>query len=341
MPSAAAAASSRAEPSPPSRASTPRERRLAYFAWLAVCLIWGTTYLGIRVTLETMPPGIMSALRWLIAGGLVAGYLRVRGEPLPAVSRWGGAALIGFLLLAVGNGGVAYAEQWVPSGLAAVLVATAPFWMAGVEASTRGGERFTRRALAGLLVGFSGIVVLVWPELRLGTADSRRFLVGVALLQIAAIGWSLGSSYSRRHARQDHVLGTTALQMLFGGVMLGLMGTWRGEWDRLSLTMRTGGALLYLSTVGAIGGFVAYTYALRHLPVSFVSLYAYINPVIAVTLGVVLMGEPFDARIAAAAGLVLAGVGIVRSKTLGTAESPGRQASAASDSGSDPAARGR
>ena len=294
--------------------STPRERRLAFFAWIAVCVIWGTTYLGIRITLETMPPGAMASLRWLIAAAILIVYLRLTREPLPPPSRWGGIALLGFLLLFIGNGGVADAELWVPSGLAAVLVATAPFWMAGVEALSGDGERFAARTLAGLVIGFLGIVVLVWPELRMDSAGSRRFLLGVALLQVAAFGWSLGSAYSRRFARRDHVLGTTGLQMLAGGLFLGVLALIKGEWAQLAFNTRTTTALLYLSTIGAIGGFVAYTYALRHLPVSLVSLYAYINPIIAVALGVVFLGEPFTARIAAAAALVLAGVAIVRSR---------------------------
>ena len=296
-----------------STSSSPRERRLAFFAWTAVCLIWGTTYLGIRITLETMPPALMSSLRWLIASALLIGYMRARGEPLPPSSRWRGIALMGFLLLFVGNGGVAFAEQWVPSGLAAVLVATAPFWMAGVEAVLGSGERLQGRTLAGLLVGFSGIVVLVWPELSMSSPDSRYFLLGVVLLQAASLGWSLGSAYSRRFARKNHVLGTTALQMLAGGIFLGALGLARGELASLAFNARTTIALLYLATFGAVGGFVAYTYALRHLPVSFVSLYAYINPIIAVALGVLLLGEPFNARIALAAALVLVGVSVVRS----------------------------
>jgi drug/metabolite transporter (DMT)-like permease len=294
--------------------SSAREKQLAYFAWVAVCLIWGTTYLGIRVAIETLPPLLMSAFRWLVAGSLIVVYLRVRGESLPPRSRWGGIALMGFLLLVVGNGGVAYAEQWVPSGLAAVLVATSPFWMAGVEACIPNGERFTARTVIGLLIGFGGIVVLVWPELTLGSADSRRFLIGVVAVQIASLGWSLGSAYSRRHTREDHVLGTAAFQMLAGGVMLLALGTLHGEWSQLLFNSRSTTAFVYLATVGAIGGFVAYTYALRHLAVSFVSLYAYINPMIAVTLGVAFLGEPFNLRIAVAAALVLIGVGVVRSK---------------------------
>ena len=291
---------------------TPRQRRLAYLAWLTVCVVWGTTYLGIRVSLETMPPMVMGGLRWLIAGALLAGYIVARGEKLPPPGRWGGIILLGFLMLGLGNGGVVVAEQWVPSGLAAVLVATNPFWMAAVEAALPDGERLRANIMAGQVIGFSGIVVLVWPDLTLGTARRQGFLAGVIALQIAAIGWSLGSAYSRRHARKDNVLGTTACQMLAGGLIMMAAGTVLGEWPHLYFTTRTAIALAYLSTVGAVGGFVAYTYALRHLPVSFVSLYAYINPVIAVTLGVLLLHESFDSRMAAAAALVFAGVAVVR-----------------------------
>jgi drug/metabolite transporter (DMT)-like permease len=294
--------------------SSHRQRRLAYMAWVMVCLIWGTTYLGIRISLESMPPALMGGLRWTIAGALLASYVALKGHQLPPPSRWGGILLLGFLLLVLGNGGVVVAEQWVPSGLAAVLVACSPFWMAAVEACLPDGDRLRGKVIVGLLVGFAGILVLVWPDLKVDGGASRGFLAGVIALQIAAFGWSLGSAYSRRHGRSDNVLGTTAYQMLAGGLMMILAGTVRGEWSHLFFTHRTALALAYMSTVGAIGGFVAYTYALRHLPVSFVSLYAYINPVIAVALGVLFLGEPFDRRMAAAAALVFAGVAVVRLK---------------------------
>jgi drug/metabolite transporter (DMT)-like permease len=291
---------------------TPRQRRLAYFSWITVCIVWGTTYLGIRISLETMPPMLMGGLRWLIAGSLLALYVRARGDRLPPPSRWGGVALLGFLMLGLGNGGVVVAEQWVPSGLAAVIVASNPFWMAAVEAALPDGERLRANIVVGLLIGFSGIVVLVWPDLTFNAAGRRGFLAGVIALQIAAVGWSIGSAYSKRHARKDSVLGTSAFQMLAGGVILTAAGTVLGEWPRLYFTRQTAIALFYLSTLGAIGGFVAYTYALRHLPVSFVSLYAYINPVIAVALGVLFLHESFDARMAVAAALVFVGVAVVR-----------------------------
>jgi drug/metabolite transporter (DMT)-like permease len=294
--------------------TTDEQRRLAYLAWIMVCLIWGTTYFGIRVSLESMPPALMGGLRWTIAGVLLVMYVAARGHTLPPRSRWGGILLLGFLMLGLGNGGVVVAEQWVPSGLAAVLVACSPFWMAAVEALLPDGERLRPQVGAGLLIGFSGILVLVWPDLTVTTGADRNFLLGVLALQIAAFGWSLGSAYSRRHGRSDNVLGTTAYQMLGGGLMMIAAGTVRGEWNDLFFTTRTATALIYLSTIGAIGGFVAYTYALRHLPVSFVSLYAYINPVIAVALGVLFLNEPFDGRMAAAAALVFAGVAVVRWK---------------------------
>jgi drug/metabolite transporter (DMT)-like permease len=290
----------------------PRQRRLAYIAWVLVCLIWGTTYLGIRVTLETMPPLLMSGLRWTIAGALLAGYLAVRGERLPDRSGWASAALLGFLLLGIGNGAVAWAEQWVPSGLTAVIVASSPFWMAGMESLRSDGEQFTTRLVAGFAVGYSGILLLVWPDLTLDGAHGRSFIAGFLALQLACLGWSVGSSYSRRHARDTNVLSATAAQMIAGGLMMLVVATIHGEWRLLHFAPRSTMALAYLTTVGAIGGFASYTYALRHLPVSFVSLYAYINPIIAVTLGVLLLGEPFNARMAAAAALVLLGVAIVK-----------------------------
>jgi drug/metabolite transporter (DMT)-like permease len=292
--------------------SSARERRLAWFAWIAVCLIWGTTYLAIRITLETMPPTIMAGLRWTLAGGLLAAYMATRGERLPRPSGWRNAVVLGFLMLVLGNGGVVWAEMYVPSGLAAVVVASQPFWIAGVEAFRKDGERTTWRTAVGFLLGFLGIVLLIWPELWRGTAGGRGFVFGMIALQIACLGWSVGSSYSKRHGRSQNVFSATAAQMLAGGVMMLAIGTVRGEWPLLHFSTRTAVAFGYLSTVGAVGGFVAYTYALRHLPVSLVSLYAYVNPVIAVALGVAVLGEPFTSRMAFAAGLVFAGVAIVR-----------------------------
>jgi drug/metabolite transporter (DMT)-like permease len=318
-------------------AAAARQRRLALFAWMFVCVVWGTTYLGIRISLESMPPALMGALRWIIAGVLLTLYLAASGERLPHRSTWGRSALLGFLLISLGNGGVVFAEQWVPSGLAAVLVAASPFWMAGIEAVRADGERLTRKGAVGLLIGFAGIVILVWPDLTAGGATGG-VAAGVIAVQIACFGWALGSSYSRRQAKTESVLGSTAIQMLAGGLALLLAGTIRGEWSQLYFTGRTASALIYLATIGSIGGFVAYTYALRHLSVSFVSLYAYINPIIAVALGVLLLGEPFNVRMAAAAALVFAGVAVVR-WTSGQRQPASHAAEAADEDGMNTRAR--
>ncbi|OFW12803.1 MAG: hypothetical protein A3F69_03905 [Acidobacteria bacterium RIFCSPLOWO2_12_FULL_66_10] len=288
----------------------------AYAAWAIVCVVWGTTYLAIRISLETIPPMLLAAIRWIVAGGLVITVLAIRGVRLPKPPAWPSLAVLGILLLGFGNGAVVWAEQTVPSGLTAVLVATSPFWMVGIDSLMPNGEPFTLRRIVGLLVGFCGIVMLVWPEIRVG--GGRAFLGGVIATQIACVGWATGSSYARHrgrgHASDENVMATAAFEMLFGGVFLLAAGLALHEGSHLVFTLRTGGALAYLIVFGAIGGFTAYAYALKHLPVATVSLYAYINPVIAVVLGTLILREPFSWRMAVAAVVVLAGMAVVRSR---------------------------
>ena len=286
-------------------------QRAAYIAWISVCLIWGTTYLAIRVALETIPPALLGAFRYLAAGAALALILRARGVRLPGPAHWRGLVLLGFLMIGLGNGGVIWAEQWVPSGIAAVVIASSPFWMIGLEAAL-GGEPLSLQRVIGLVLGFAGILLLVWPELTAGGELGRRFAVGVIALQIAEIGWALGSSYSRRHAREENALGAAALQMFFGGIIMLVAAVVRGEFAVLTFTWRTVAAELYLIVFGSLVGYSAYVYALKHLPVSTVSLYAYVNPVIAVVLGTLLLGEPFGWRVVAASAIVFAGIAVVR-----------------------------
>jgi drug/metabolite transporter (DMT)-like permease len=289
-----------------------RPPRSAYVAWISVCVVWGTTYLAIRIALETIPPALLGGIRFLVAGLVLAVVLRLRGEPVPPRQHWPALALMGALMLVMGNGFVVWAEQWVPSGVAAVIVATSPFWMAGIEAVLPDGERFSLRTLTGMTVGFCGIVLLVWPDLFAGGTWGRQFAFGIIAIQLAEIGWSLGSSYSKRHARHGNAFAASAMQMVFGGALMLVLGTLRGEWSMLSFTPRTVAAELYLIVFGSFAGFAAYIYALKHLPVSTVSLYAYVNPVIAVLLGAVVLDEPLSPRIALASGLVLIGIAVVR-----------------------------
>lgn len=289
-----------------------RTLRNAYLAWVAVCIIWGTTYLAIWIALETIPPALIGALRYVGAGGIMAIVLLVRGERLPARANWPGLAMLGFLMVVLGNGGVIWAEQWVPSGIAAVMVATTPFWSNGIESVLPQGERFTRAGVLGLVIGFSGILLLVWPDLTAGGAAGRQFVTGVVAIQVACIGWSLGSIYSRRHAREENAFAASALQMLFGGLMMVVIATVRGEWQMLTFTTRSFWAEAYLVLAGSIAGFTAYVYALKHLPISTVSLYAYVNPVIAVLVGTLFASEPFGWRGVAASALVYLGILVVR-----------------------------
>jgi drug/metabolite transporter (DMT)-like permease len=279
-----------------------------------VCLIWGTTYLAIRISIETIPPLFMAAARWITAGALLIALLKARGEPLPPRREWPVLTLLGVLLLGFGNGAVVWAEQTVPSGLTAVLVAMSPFWMVGIDALMPDGEALSLRRVLGLVVGFAGIVILVWPEIRVGERG-RAFLAGVISAQLACVGWAIGSSFARSrgrgHAKHENVLATAAYEMLFGGLVLLTVSLALGETRRVAFSTRSSAALVYLIFVGAIGGFSAYAYALKHLRVSTVSLYAYINPIIAVMLGTLVLGEPLTARIAVAGGVVLAGMILV------------------------------
>jgi len=296
---------------------SPTVRRKAWIAFIAVCVIWGTTYLAIKIALETMPPFLLGGIRYVIAGAVLGGYLVARGQRLPPLSEWGSLAWLGFLMIGLGNGGVTWAEQYLASGITAVVIATSPFWMVAIDVLFPGGERLSSRKLVGLLVGFAGIVLLVWPDITLAGADGRLVLYGILALQIACIGWAIASSYTRRHAVTRNLLAVAAVQMFFGGVSMMVVGTAVGEWSGLGFNIRTTSALVYLIVAGSLVAFAAYSYALRHLPIATVSLYTYVNPVIAVALGTLLLGEPFRLSMVWAAVLIGCGVVIVRSVPKG------------------------
>jgi drug/metabolite transporter (DMT)-like permease len=291
---------------------TAHVQRRAWIAWVLVCLIWGTTYLAIKVALETIPPFLMGGIRSLIGGTLLAGWLVVRRDGLPPVREWPQLALLGFLMIALGNGGVVWAEQYLASGLTALVIATSPFWMVTIDALFPGGDRLGLRQWGGLFIGFCGIVLLMWPELSLGGASGRATALGILAVQIACAGWAVASAYTKRHAMSRNVLGVAAVQMFFGGLFMTLAGTVTGEWPHLAFSPRTLAVLVYLTLAGSVIAFAAYSYALRHLPIATVSLYTYVNPVIAVALGTLLLGEPFRPSMLLAAALILAGMLVVR-----------------------------
>jgi drug/metabolite transporter (DMT)-like permease len=182
--------------------------------------------------------------------------------------------------------------------------------MVGIERLAGDDAPITMRRALGLVVGFGGIVLLVWPELQMGAGGD--FVAGVAATQIACLGWAIGSSFSRRRRPAENVLAVAALQMLFGGIAMFIAALAHHEWSLLTFNARTGSAITYLVVFGSLAGFTAYAYALKHLPVATVSLYAYVNPIIAMALGTIVLDEPLSPRLAAAGVVVLIGMAMVR-----------------------------
>jgi drug/metabolite transporter (DMT)-like permease len=272
---------------------------------------WGTTFLATRVAIESIPPFAMAGPRHFVAGIVLALVLRLRGVPLPPLRSWGGHALLGLLMIGFGNGCLVWAQQFIPSGVAAVLVSVIPFWMIGVEAFMPNGEGIRKRQVLGLLLGFGGIVLLTSSSLN-GAVPTGRILVGVIMTQMSCLGWAVGSAYAKRHKREENLFAATAVQIMFGGAILMAVATVTGEWTAVLLTSRSLLAVVYLVVVGTFVGYVCYVYALKHLPVSIVSLYAYVNPVIAVVLGSLLLKERFTPRMAVAIAIIFAAMLIVR-----------------------------
>ena len=254
----------------------------------------------------------MAGPRHFVAGIIIGLVLRMRGVPLPPLSSWGGHALLGFLMIGLGNGCLVWAQQFVPSGVAAVLVSVIPFWMIGVEAFMPNGEPIRKRQVLGLLLGFGGIVLLTSSSLN-DAAPTRQIVLGVIMTQMSCLGWAIGSAYAKRHKREENLFAATAVQIMFGGAILMVVATITGEWTSAAPTTRSLAAVLYLVVVGTFVGYVCYVYALKHLPVSIVSLYAYVNPVIAVILGSLLLKERFTPRMAVAIAIIFAAMLIVRS----------------------------
>jgi drug/metabolite transporter (DMT)-like permease len=278
-----------------------------------VCVLWGTTYLAIRVGVLTWEPFLFGGLRFAAAGTVVILAMRLRGVRVPHdATTLRDAAIIGTLLLVGGNAAVIIAERHVPSGITAVMVSTMPIWTVVVSALTPRGHRLRLVNWIGLIAGLGGVMVLVWPELSAPFPNSRGFLWGVVLLQLGSIAWAGGSVYAvSRRSTVPPLLGA-GLQMLAGGIALILIGTVLGEWTRLNPDRRGWEAFLYLLIFGSLLGYVAFVYALQHLPVAKVSLYGYVNPIVAVIVGALILDERLGLREAVATSIVLGAVALAR-----------------------------
>ncbi len=277
-----------------------------WVALAAVYVVWGSTYLGIDLAVRTIPPFLMAAVRFLIAGGLLYAWAIRRGDRTdrPTLRHWVSAALIAAPMLAIGNAAVGWAEQTLDSGTASLIIASVPLWMALLDRVFY-AQRLARVAVVGLVVGFAGVGLLAAPG---GASTNWRALV----LVFSSLAWAIGSLYSRRARLPQRPLVGAGMQMLMGGAMLTVIGLAKGE--RLhpaQISLESWLGLAYLVVAGSFVGFTAYMWLMRNAPTPLVGTYAYVNPVVAVGLGALFLGEPLGWRTVVGGGIIVASVALI------------------------------
>lgn len=287
----------------------------AWTALIAVYIVWGSTYLAIRFAIETIPPFLSAGIRFLVSGAILYLWRRLSGDPAPKKVEWRSASIVGLLMLFVGNGGLVWAEQRIPSGIASLFIATTPVWMVLIDALRPNGVRTNWLTWMGVLVGFIGIALLANPW-QSHSASPALDPLGMLVLTLAALSWSIGSLYSRKAPLPSSSLLGTGMEMLVGSVSLFAFSTIIGEWSQFhpaSISLRSLGGLVYLILFGSGIGFVAYTWLLRNAPTPLVSTYAFVNPVVAILLGSVIAQEPLDLQDIISALIILGGVVLITS----------------------------
>lgn len=295
-----------------------KEKLKAYLAWATICVVWGTTYLAIRIGVEDLPPMLFAGFRWLAAGIIFLIVMLLRGKKIPDKKSLLKLSISGILMLGMANGFVVVAEQWIPSGLTALIITTMPFWMAGFESLIPEGVKLNKTTLIGLLFGFGGTALIFGNEL--GNFSEGNYLIGIILVFAAMISWAIGSLYSKyRKADTDPVTGST-IQMIVAGSVQTIIGLSIGEFEHFSFTQDSFMAFSYLVLIASMAGFSAYMYAINHLPLSFVTTYAYINPIIAIFLGWLVLDENISVEMIFAAIIIFIGVAVVKKGTLGKKE---------------------
>jgi drug/metabolite transporter (DMT)-like permease len=295
-----------------------------WIALLTVYIFWGGTYLFIHFAVETIPPFFMAGSRFLLAGAILYVWRRLAGDPAPMPGQWLRASAVGLLLLLGGNGLLSFAEQSVTSGISSLIIGSVPLWMTTMEALRPGGVRPNKLGIIGLVIGFGGIALLVAPSL-IGEKSVNAPLLGVIILLCAAFFWSLGSIYSRIAHLPESTLLATGMQMLAGGVGLFLAGTFTGEWHLLVLShisARSWYAMLYLVLFGSMAGYTAYAWVLRAAPVSLVSTYAYVNPLVAILLGSLFAQETLTVHVLVSAAIIIGSVVLINLSRRSSSPAP-------------------
>ena len=285
-----------------------------WIALLAVYIVWGSTYLAIRFAVETIPPFLMAGTRFLVSGLILYIWRRLAGDPNPTPRQWRSAVIVGLLLLLGGNGILGWAEQHVPSAIAALILASIPLWIVLIDTFRPDSLKPDWKIILGLLMGFGGLILLVISSMSISTS-AKINPVEVGALILAAISWSIGSVYSRDADISASPMISTGVQMLGGGVGLFLLATLTGEWQALNFSVISSRSLLglvYLITFGSLVGFVSYTWLLQNAPISLVSTYAYVNPVVAIFLGAWLGNELINGRIIIASLIIIGAVVVVK-----------------------------
>ncbi|MHB8194201.1 MAG: EamA family transporter [Bellilinea sp.] len=318
------------------QAST-RTSKIPLSVWagmISIYIVWGSTYLAIRFAVDTIPPFLMAGIRNLTAGVILYTFMRLRGTPAPTRLNWRSAAIIGLLLLTGGNGLVSWAEKTVPSAITALLVGAVPLWMILIDwVSGRYRDPEKRPnwlAFVGVFTGFAGIALLVGPD-EIG--NTQVDLIGAGALLLGALLWAGGSLYSREAVLPKSPLLGTGMEMITGGLGLFVVSLLAGEWGQFDLAAVSAKSLygmLYLILFGSLVGFASYTWLLRAAPTTLVSTYAYVNPVVAIFLGVLFAGEVISGRMLLAAVIILASVALI-TFTRQPARKPVEQLGSASD----------
>jgi len=299
----------------------------AYLALAAVCFFWGTTYLGIRIADETIDPAVLMCLRYTVSGTILLAVAYLSKAHLPSGRELWHTALYGIMIIGGGTGCLVFAEQWVPSGLAALFITLSPFWMTGIDALIPGGERLHLPTSLAMLVGLSGTTLLVAPEI-MREGFNGPLLRGFLLLQAGCAAWCLGSILQRRHQTKAHAVVSGAVQQLATGLAFAVPAMLARQHPSAWST-RSIGAVVYLVIFGSIVGYSAYIIALERLPVSVVSIYNYVNPVIAVCLGWLFFREHIGLQEVTAMLIIFFGVALVKRYSQPPSPKPAR-ASAAS-----------
>ena len=282
----------------------------AYLALAAVCLFWGTTYLGIRMALESFPPAVLIALRYFISGGILLIAARLRGAHLPRGRELRNTIISGIFVIGIGNGALSWAELLIPSGLASLIVTVSPFWFIIFEALVPGGAKPHGPTIVGMVVGFAGACILLMPGAG-ATSLHMEALIGFAILQLGCIAWCLGSIMQRRLKTEAHPIVSGAVQQLASSLAFVPLALAIPH-GPIVIKARAVWAVAYLVVFGSIIGYSAYAYTIARLPVAIASIYPYVNSLVAVALGWLFYREHFGMREFLAMLVIFLGVGIVK-----------------------------